>query len=261
MLNVGAFSPDILSFESTCRALSASLVSARAVVEKARKQTDRSMSMQSLEDENGNEVGTHTANVKDREPTGKSASSDKDGSSKNNEEKEKEKQSQQHGEKKKKSMRSHRSSKRVLSQKITSGKNAERSAKRKSVEYCLVSAIFSCTTQHPIYSACLKNEGCWTSRTHSAQAEYSDAPSRVPESHMMKMNKVDRIDRTAFSSGFGGDSASSLKSFVSSWSGHNSGASDILCRFLSHVSRHVVEIFSSEYGDSVALSSCILECK
>lgn len=256
LIYAGAFSRDIGSFETTCRALSAELVSARAVAERSRHQTERSRSRHSLEDEKGDGIGTSTSGIEDQGPTSKSTASDKNNS--NNEEKERDEQPQLPVDKKKRTARSHRSSKRVLSQKITSGKNAERSAKRKSVEYCLVSAVFSCTTQHPIYDACLKNESCWSSRSHITPQEESIATSPAPGSPA-KMNKPNRAAGSG--SNFGQNIDSSLKAFLLAWSGRNSGASDIVRRFLSHVSQHVVAVFSSDYGDSVALSSCILECK
>lgn len=256
-MSAGGLSRDIVNFESTCRALSADLVSARAAAEKTRHQrmiaAERSMSRQSLEDEKGDGIGTNTTCDEDKGPTGNTENKDGD------KEMKEDKQSSQPEDKKKKSARSHRSSKRVLSQRITSGKNAERSAKRKSVEYCLVSAAFSCTTQHPVYAACLKNEGCWKTSSNDGTGSQEDdalATTTPTPASPVKMSRAGRLV-----GGFDEGSDSSLKSFVLAWSGRNSGASDVLSGFLSHVSQHIVEVFSSEVGDTVALSSCILECK
>ena len=50
---------------------------------------------------------------------------------------------------------SSRSSSRVRSQLMTSSKHAERNARRKSVEYCLVSVVLSCSIDHPLYTSSL----------------------------------------------------------------------------------------------------------
>jgi len=232
------------------------------MAEKARRQrvmdAERRMFKHSL-DEKGNEdqVSIATGNGTTK---GKGGKADMEGKEKVAEDTAKEQgKVETKTSKKKLSARSNRSSKRVLSKRITSGKNAERSAKRKSAEYCLVSAVFSCTSQHPVYSECLKKDAWWKeSQTNNDLTAGTDLDSPT--------KKVGGAGNTTFpaprdNSSLIGDLDSSLESFLLGWSRENSGANDVLIRFLLHVSWYIDDVFSSEAGGTVALSSCILECK
>jgi len=260
----GGISRDIMNFESSCRALSSDIVSARAMAEKARRQrrtdAERKMLKKSVDEKHheNNKIATNdgacTTEGKSEETVARGEEKEKDEDAAKEQANEKTK-----AKKKKSSARSNRSSKRVLSKRITSGKNAERSAKRKSAEYCLVSAVFSCTSQHPVYSECLEKDHWWNkSHTNDILAPGADTESPA--------KKSGGVGRTAFpdsardSNPSVGDLDSSLKAFALRWSGENSGANDVLVRFLLHVSWYIDDVFSSETGDGVALSSCVLEC-
>ena len=251
-----------MNLECTCRALSSDVVSARAIAEKARRQrttdTERRMAKSSLH-ENGPEEKESMPNVDNGTTGGEGGKTGIKGKEKATQNTAKDQAKEKTKSTKKKSARSNRSSKRVLSKRITSGKNAERSAKRKSAEYCLVSAVFSCTSQHPVFSECQKKDVWWKeSQANDNLAASADSMSPAKNvggaSNMTFLGPDDSSSRM-------GDLDSSLKAFCLRWSEKNSGANDILVRFLLHVSWYIDDVFSSEAGDVVALSSCVLECK
>lgn len=248
-----------MNLECTCRALSSDVVSARAIAEKARRQRttdiERRMAKSSLH-ENGPEEKESMPNVDNGTTGGEDGKTGIKGKEKATQNTAKDQAKEKTKSTKKKSARSNRSSKRVLSKRITSGKNAERSAKRKSAEYCLVSAVFSCTSQHPVYSECLKKESQASDNLAASADSMSPAKNVGGASNMTFLGPDD-------SSSLVGDLDSSLKAFVLRWSEKNSGPNDILVRFLLHVSWYIDDVFSSEAGagDVVALSSCVLECK
>ena len=258
----GGISPDIMNLECTCRALSSDVVSARAIAEKARRQrtadVERRMA-ESSSHENGPEEKESTINVDSGTAGGEGGKTESKGKEKTSQDTNKEQAKEKTKSTKKKSARSNRSSKRVLSKRITSGKNAERSAKRKSAEYCLVSAVFSCTPQHPVYSECLKKDVWWKESQANDNLEAS-TDSMSPAKNVGGANNMSFLGPDD-SSSLMGDLDSSLKAFVLRWSEKNSGANDVLVRFLLHVSWYIDDVFSSEAGDVVALSSCVLECK
>jgi len=149
-----------------------------------------------------------------------------------------------------------RVSKRVRSQMLTSEKQTERKSKRGSVEYCLLAGALSCTAQNPYYTKLLKEdldkkdhlplitqEGVMI--LNSPARNSSDTPSD------MSTAMVDQI--TAFVT------PTSLNSFVTKWSRHNSGPRNLAEIFLIHVSLNVSEVFEVESTDSI--SSCVLDCK
>lgn len=54
---------------------------------------------------------------------------------------------------------------------------------------------------------------------------------------------------------------SSLATFVERWSNHNSGPMDLMMRYLIHVAMNAEDVFASDPGGTVVLTSCILSCK
>ena len=253
-----------MNLECTCRALSSDVVSARAIAEKARRQrttdTERRKAKSSLH-ENGPEEKESMPKVDNGTTGGEGGKTGIKGEEKTTQNTAKDQAKEKTKSTKKKSARSNRSSKRVLSKRITSGKNAERSAKRKSAEYCLVSAVFSCTSQHPVYSECLKKD-VWWKETQANDNLAASADSMSPAKNVGGASNMAFLGPDD-SSSLMGDLDSSLKAFVLRWSEKNSGPNDILFRFLLHVSWYIDDVFSSEAGagDVVALSSCVLECK
>lgn len=161
-------------------------------------------------------------------------------------------------------IRSSRVSKRVQSQLLTSGKEAERSAKRNSIEYCLLRNILSCSASDSIYITTCNTSIEWSSIPSLSQGTLhlkSLSTSKdvmqhsIEGSSLHKRNLAKSIEATAR----GG--RSSLHSFMERWSGCNSGPFDLLWQFLVHVSLHVEDVFASETGGSMMLSSCFMDCK
>ena len=247
-----------MHLECTCRALSADIVNARAMAEKARRKrmtdAEQRILKDSMAENNKRAEGDDSTKGRSGEAVDRGEEKEKDEGTAVEQAKEKTKT------KKKSSARSNRSSKRVLSKRITSGKNAERSAKRKSEEYCLVSAVFSCTTQHPVYSECLKKDPWWN-KSHVDDALAPGADTESPAKKAGGPGTIAFPTSVHDSNSSFSDLDSSLRAFALKWSGENSGANDVLFHFLLHVSWYIGDVFSSEAGDTVGLSSCVLECK
>jgi hypothetical protein len=53
----------------------------------------------------------------------------------------------------------------------------------------------------------------------------------------------------------------SMVTFMKRWSTANSGARDMLQRFLAHISCHVSAVYESENGNTMVLTQCIMDCK
>eukprot|EP00978_Attheya_sp_CCMP212_P004084 scaffold8837_cov54-Attheya_sp.AAC.2 len=162
--------------------------------------------------------------------------------------------------------RSHRSSKRVRSQLITSGKQAERAAKRNSVEYCLVSVLLCCTTNSRKYSSLLRKSIQWEDLPAVKQHVLSiirsvgvsgDEKKDTPGSGLSTAKGQLKIRSNESEARTGN---SSLNYFVSEGCRSNSGPMDMLARFLSHVSRHADQVFASESSGVMMLASCVTEC-
>lgn len=148
--------------------------------------------------------------------------------------------------------RSQRTSKRVQSKLITSGKLAERKAKRNSVDFCFIATLFGCTKGDEKYQAALKEEIDWDDPIpgglwiHSSQDQ---SPTKSVSNRQQR--------ETAGISSRMGDA--SLTAFVKKWSANNSGPLDILSRYLTHIAMHVEEVFSIDPDGTVA--PFVIECK
>ena len=232
---------DVQGLESTCRSLSTDIISARAMLEK-----DRNMRMKQMEQE----MGDMLKESEMAENSSDKGASISDAATNQN------------------LMKfAHRSSKRVRSQLITSGKQAERSAKRNSIEYCLVSSIVPCTISHPDYTACLNERLDWDNL--KPLHEYSDMIKYMSEASTKDGNEKDDV---ANSPGMRGNynrngmisrirGSPTLTTFINVWSRKNSGARDLLHRFLAHVSCYVESVYKCEEGNIMMLTQCISECK
>ena len=254
----GALSRDILSLECTCRALSSDIVTARAATERIKHQRMSAAEQIITKHAQDNDVGDDACH------SNSSKACDSGGAPSEHKSNDEKKGSKAASAGAKTSTRSNRISKRVLSQRITSGKQAERTFKRKSVEYCLVSAFFSCTVQHPVYVACLLEEA-WPNVRNGQNLKQKLRTTRssgeiiLPSPLAMHLARS-RSDAKTGARYFTFGDESSLRSFITVCGKNKSGASEILRRFLCHVSRHVRSVYASDTGGSTALSSCILEC-
>jgi len=149
-----------------------------------------------------------------------------------------------------------RVSKRVRSQMLTSEKQTERKSKRGSVEYCLLAGALSCTAQNPYYTKLLKED--LDKKDHLPLITQGglilNSPARNSSDTPLDSATTTPIDQiTAFVT------PTSLNSFVTKWSRHNSGPRNLAEIFLIHVSLNVGDVFAVEGTDSI--SSCVLDCK
>ena len=153
-----------------------------------------------------------------------------------------------------------RVSKRVRSHMITTEKQAERTSKRSSVEYCLLAGTLSCTAQNPHYTKLLKADFAWGHLPVLAKCMQTlpALPRALVECPGLRgVNKIARSSQMGHTNPF--LSPTSLNEFILKWSRHNSGPRDLLEEFLLHVSLNAKDIFAGAVTDS--LSSCILDCK
>ncbi|KAI2496726.1 hypothetical protein MHU86_17773 [Fragilaria crotonensis] len=220
---------DVWRFEATCRGLSASILSARAMMERTEAAQDSVLD---------NLMGpSDTAEQSTTVPSSSTSSGDQHRNKQFPEGRQRDEPARA------------RSSKRVLSQLITSGKRADRDAKRRSVKYCFLASILSCTSEDEMYRKFSLNDINWDlliksedSTTEGLQKEF-ESPLAQPEGVSLDFRLGDF----------------SLKAFVDKWSSKNSGPFDILQRYVSHVSLNVVDVFQSDQ-DSLALSGVIVDC-
>eukprot|EP00980_Cylindrotheca_fusiformis_P026363 scaffold15973_cov120-Cylindrotheca_fusiformis.AAC.4 len=145
-------------------------------------------------------------------------------------------------------MQSYRTSKRLRSQMITSGKIAERSANRKSFEYCFLAATQACSKTE--YNRILKEaEANALARQNTQSAAKRESALRSNSYDAYRQEAHERL------------SSASLGAFVATWNGRNSGPMDLLRKFLVHVAMNVQEVFSSDPRGPLELTSCILTGK
>lgn len=231
-------SPDVKNLGATCHTISEDIITARALLLK-----DRQERMKQTQQETGHLV--EGQNEKNKQNISESIDlhhTEKPGNSKGDPNK---------------SFRS-RSSKRVQSQLLTSGKQAERNSKRNSVEYCLFSSIIPCTTDSPIYKELLKDFD-WDGLESFASLvkilnDIGTNPKNINETTLDKKNLK---AKTKMQTG----KKVSLNDFLSRWGKSNAGARHLLQAFLVYVSCHIEDVFSEEQVDTTMLTSCISECK
>ncbi|KAG7346110.1 hypothetical protein IV203_005178 [Nitzschia inconspicua] len=242
----------IWKLEATCRALSVSLVSARASMQELDDSKRHQPQMGTKEQESG-KIETSSAGGLSRASSATSgigeeskANNDGDGTSAH--------------PPPVPARQSSRSSKRLISQQISSEKKNDRERNRKSFDYCFLAATLSCTKeehdkmikelQGKVELAHLYEGGdTQTSRGGNNKLGFTiESPSEVVKNNLFEARE--RI------------SHSSLTSFVERWGSKNSGPMDVLEKFLSHVSMHVEDVFSCEPGSAgtMGLSSCIISC-
>lgn len=222
----------IFRFEATCRALSVSIISARASME---------------EETTVNRTRTNNASAND---TARQA--DELGKKEDAEQESKEKTSKAHKAKEGQIPKeSHRTSKRLQSQLITSGKKNDRESKRKSFDYCFLASTMSCTIERHRENM-KKLEGDKTVSHLFKEQDMLFSPTSKMKVSYRKESDQEAKERL-------GDS--SLSSFVERWSNRNSGPMDLLMSYLTHLSMNVADVFASDPGGTMVLTSCVLGCK
>ena len=232
----------IWRFEATCRALSVAIMSARAVMEDEKTAMRESLGQEGPTGAVGGEALESSIGASN-ETT--SAAREKKGDSRKA--KADDKASKEH----------QRSSQRLRSQQITSGKKAERSGKRQSFEYCFLAATAGTTIEE--HKEAVK------------EARQDDKIRRLlPASDLARAGSKRRVFRRQGSTDALSSKRreakepigdSSLAAFVQRWSDNNSGPMDLMMRYLVHVAMHTEDVFTSDPGGTVVLTSCILSCK
>jgi hypothetical protein len=149
---------------------------------------------------------------------------------------------------------SKRISKRVRSQIITSGKRAERSARRYSTEFCLLATILGCTADDPAYERLLHTYKFGKSDSNDSETSLSVAPVKkqlLSEGHVS--DKDDTIDQL---------NESSLCNFIKDCSSMTA-LSPLACifRFVARVSIHASQVFTNDPAGAMGMCSNLMDCK
>jgi hypothetical protein len=239
----------VWKFEATCRALSVMLVSARASV---RELEGAAAKLQRLQNANSKE----TNREKSSEIIDSHASVAPGGSTS-------ETQNSTGGNVKASSRpirHSARSSKRLLSQQISSEKKQDREGNRNSFNYCFLAATLSCTKYE--HHEMVRNLYGKQQFAHLYEGMKTDflLPGTKSKIHCIdNTNEVIRANRAESKERL---SDSSLSAFINRWNLGNAGPMDVLKQFLIHVSLNVEIVFSSDPGTAgtTGLSLCILLC-
>lgn len=226
-------------FEMTCRGISFSMMDATAAAS-YEHENKRKMSTSSHHDNDDDEeeepnekqdVNANTAAAKGGEANDEPMETD-----------EKEQENKDGKEK----AQSSRTSKRLRSQQITSGKIAERQSNRKSFEYCFLAATMSCT------KAAFKQQ---VQQAKKQESRSKNAASREWNNHATRGNQagINRLleakERT---------STSSLVAFVEQWGARNCDPIDLLRKCLGHVAMNVHDVFVTDPRGPLELTASIL---
>jgi hypothetical protein len=139
---------------------------------------------------------------------------------------------------------SKRISKRLQSQVLTSGKRAERSARRQSVDFCLRAAIFGCTADDPTYIRLIRS--------------YEETHGSVSDS-LVKKSEEYAIGSSDKNEGLDLRNAALLHDFVADGSSSRLPLS-WLFRFVSHVSMNVAQTFTNDPAGVMGMNLILLDC-
>jgi hypothetical protein len=248
----------IWRFEATCRAFSVAIISARASMEEEttsdRRQPGQLSAGKSTERPESDvaqqpDAGKEEAPVESKEKAEIEPENDAESKTEN--------EANRGAKSSQEPIQCHRTSKRLRSQLITSGKIAERSQKRKSFDFCFLAATLSCTkNKHRENMKELKGD-----KTISRLLQGHDmpsSPSKIKTGARNETRDSKDVNRREASERLGD---SSLSAFVERWSGRNSGPMDLLSNYLVHVAVNVEDVFTSDPGGTVVLTSCILACR
>lgn len=243
--------PSIWKLEATCRALSVSLVSARASMQDAEDRSQRATEKRANESSMGEKEQEAISGTSGTVSTSGVGEQQNDfegrvGASANLPTVP--------------ARQSSRSSKRIISQQISSEKKQDREQNRKSFDYCFLASTLSCTKEeHEKLVNQLKGNKELAHLYEGADHVLTGLEGKKrgfrseSSSELVKSNRIEATERL---------SNASLPAFVDRWSSNNSGPMDMLERFLHHVSVNVEDVFSGESGSSgtMGLTSCIILC-
>jgi hypothetical protein len=245
------------ALEATCRALSYSVVSARAT-------RDYQNQIMVVQDNNSNNGNTRAADLstlapatsddlqQQRQPSHQTQDSEPDS-------READSTSMDHGSP------SHRVSKRLRTQILTEGKKEKRLQRRQSVEYCVSAVTLGCAPDSLVYKELVATKRF-------------DWNSVLPMDQMLQT-----LQQTGGGGGVGGSLLNRSSSFAdneirvredarrrlgdSSLSGFVHAVTwdisplGLLFRFVAHVGMHVEDVFASDKASPMMLCSSLLDCK
>jgi hypothetical protein len=232
-----------IQFESTCRGIAFSMIAARATTGQLSKKNYESPSQEPNNNNNNNKV-PETPQAKNQIPNNTTTSETslsmtattnnaaRENISSNNN------KSQQH-----------RTSKRLRSQLITSGKIAERLSNRKSFDYCFLAACAQSTnSQHELT---LDQEPS----KHETNLKLPMMQNRKERS---KKQPEQRLEEARLEE-------SSLRLFVEEYSTSSSSKASqhpmgVLFNYLKHVANHVETVVPGDPRGPLELTSCLLTC-
>ena len=250
----------IWKFEATCRALSVNIIAARACMEeyddgsiemKRRQQVEEQSKSQIISNDqnefqtrHANKSNSHLERDKEMLVASSKAAKSRDLSDGTTNEKRKGTES---------STAKPRTSQRLRSREISTGKKQERESNRKSLDYCFVAATLSCTVKchdtvvdrlrekkNPIH----RFEGNENSLRISGQSAIFREGASNESLNTSLIEANERI------------SDASINAFVKKFSSKNSGPVDLLEDFLSHVAFYTENVFTMD-SPTAGLHSCI----
>jgi hypothetical protein len=243
----------IFRFEATCRALSVSIISARASMEE-----EKTVARPRLETKTTGDSTKGPEIDPSKQPDATKEKGETTDESKENTDKEaKSKNENSKDHKAQEPTQYHRTSKRLRSQLITSGKIADRSSKRKSFDYCFLASTLSCTKEKHRENM-KKLEGDKTVSYLLQGQDMSSSPTKMKGGSRNESSSSKDVYRQEAKERLGD---SSLSAFVERWSSRNSGPMDLLMNYLTHISINVEDVFASDPGGTMVLTSCLLGCK
>jgi hypothetical protein len=227
--------------DATCRAISASMISARVILENNTKSVQLHTSIPSLSTNetaldptapNESPIEAVTT-IKLTHQTSDEAISDDAGRGSEQQMK--------------------RKSKRVRSQMLTSGKRNERMHRRNSTDYCFLSSILGCTIDDPIYVQSIQsyqpkwmvNDNCTNNMNDIMTTDIMTHPKTVSFS-----NDEDPMDQL---------NESSLYNFICQISTFQICPLSCMFRFIAHASIYTKHVFTNDVG-LFDMHSHILDC-
>ena len=256
----------IWRFEATCRALSVSIMSARASMEKEsgaekapptkpNNKADNERATDNLAESTAPATDTATTAVSEQGGTRADATVDVPNGTAEQENLEGFSETQTSRRNSRPNVPAHlcRTSKRLRSQQITSGKKSERSWKRKSFDYCFLASTLSTTRhQHQENMKTLPSALLAPRSAYRSDLLVGRGNTRNDSNDSRDVHNREALERI---------SGSSLPAFVELWNGRNSGPLDLLTNYLIHVANNVEDVFASDPSGAVVLASCLLGCK
>jgi len=148
--------------------------------------------------------------------------------------------------KEEKSMQASRTSKRLQSQILNSGRRAERRSRRISVEYCLVGA---CLGGDPEYSQKISDEKL-AEALNLPEAAKEHRPRSLAYMAPNDESRREALERVG---------AGSLLSFIKDLTGEAPTPLQATFHFLAHTSKHIDAVYSCESHGALVLSTCLVD--